>query len=156
MTTTTIDGKMSIQLPEGLEVMDKAEVQQAYAFDYDNVWGARDENRHVMLTCIWKESHELLVKLAGAEALAKRAEKALSKTYKASGYHLDGYFDTELAGRPAKGFSYGFTVGDIAQQAEVVVVTDGACSYTFYYYTRPECAAANQPLHDELFGSLSL
>lgn len=156
MTTTTIDGKMSIQLPEGFEVMEKAEVQKAYALDYDSLWGARDKERHVLLTCIWKESHELLVKLVGADALAKRAEKALSKTYKASGYHFDGYFDTELAGKPAKGFSYGFMLEGIAQEAEVIVVTDGARSYTFYYYTRPELSAANQQLHDELLGSLAL
>ena len=112
MATTTIDGEMTIQLPEGFEVMDKAEVQKAFGLGYEDLWGARDEERHVMLAFIWKDAPELLGNLLGTKALADRVEKALSKTYKAGGFHLDGHFDTQVAGREAKGFTYGFTIGD--------------------------------------------
>ena len=41
--------------------------------------GIRDEERHVILTVFWKDSNELVSKLASAEQLAKRAEKQLAK-----------------------------------------------------------------------------
>lgn len=154
MGKTSVDGKLSIILPEGFRVMGLDEVKGAFSLDYDDLWGARDEERHMMVAFIWKDAPELLGALVGTNMLVERAEKALRKTYKNSGYKLNGIFTTQVAGTDAMGFSYDFAAGNVAQQGEVIIFRQGTRTYTLYYYTRPECAEANAPLHDEVLASL--
>ena len=41
-----------------------------------------------------------------------------------------------------------------AQEAETIVFKRGKTCYTLYYYTRPETAAANRPVHDAILAAL--
>ena len=156
MSEVLIGEKLHLELPEGFVVMDKAEVEKAIGLSYDNLWGARDEGNHMMLVCIWKDAPALLGKLVSTDALVDRAEEAVRKAYAKSAYRLDDHFTLQIAGEQAKGFAYGFNVGDVAQVGEVIVLRHDKRTYTLYYYTRPECAADNRAAHDALLESIQL
>ena len=157
MENTNIDGgKLFIALPGGFAILTPAELQALYGMDYDGMWGARDEARHMLVTVIWKDSGGLATKLADEKSLAKRVEKALSKTYRRLGYRCDGLLETRIAGREAHGFRYSYQPEGISQSCEVVVFKDGKRCYTLYYYTRLEVALENRPIYDSLLASLVL
>lgn len=155
MDTTHIDETLVIQLPAGFRVMEKAEVQKVFSLDYQDLWGAWDEERHILLAIVWKDAPKLLGKLVSTKDLVDRAQKSLNKSYGTSGYHLDGRFDTQIAGCEAKGISYGYLVKDISQDGEVIIFRHGRRTYTLYYYARTELAEQSQPIHDALLESLT-
>ena len=150
-----VNATLAIELPEGFVEMDPAELTKNSGSDYPNILGFKDEERHVIIAFMWKESSKLLLKTMSTKSLAERAEKGASRGNKPFGYHCDGFFETQIAGEEAHGFRYGYTVEGVAQYAETMVIKHEACSYTLYYYTRVNCAEANQALHDELFASLA-
>ena len=76
--------------------------------------GAWDEEQHILLAIVWKDAPKLLGKLVSTKDLVDRAQKSLNKSYGTSSYHLDGRFDTQIAGCEAKGISYGYLVKDIS------------------------------------------
>lgn len=156
MGIETINGELMVDCPAGFKRMSIDELQKAYSLDYPNLWGIRDEERHIILTVLWKESNRLLSMLVSNKDLAKRAERALGKTYRAAGYKCRGFFSTAVAGQAAEGFHYDFEVDGVAQQGEVIVFKRDACCYTLYYYTRPELALANRAIHDEILASMAL
>ena len=86
---------------------------------------------------------------------AKRAEKALSKSFRKQGYACSGFFTREVAGQEATGFGYSYEIQGITQSCETIVVQHGKCCYTLYYYTRAELAEANRAMYDALLASLS-
>ncbi len=155
MAQTLIHDELEIAYPDGFAQMTAEELQQSYNNPYPNIWGIRDKERHIILTVFWKDSNEMISKLASTESLAKRAEKALSKGMKKNAYRFGGSFTTTIAGCEAHGFHYGFIgAGDVAQEAETIVFKRGKTCYTLYYYTRPETAAANRPVHDAILAAL--
>ena len=155
MAQALIHDELDISYPDGFAQMSAEELRQAYNNPYPNIWGIRDEERHVILAMFWKDSNELVSKLASAEQLAKRAEKQLAKGMRKNAYRPGGTFVTSIAGCEAHGFRYTFTaVGDVAQEAETIVFKRGKTCYTLYYYTRPETAAANRPVHDAILATL--
>lgn len=157
MGVTSIDGKLSLDLPDGMDVQSPDELAAAYGMEYKDMWGARDEARHVILTIIWKDSNEFLSKLASEKSLAKRTEKSLSKTYRKREYRFDGYFMAHVAGRQAQGFRYEFRdSSDALLECEVLVFKDGARCYTLYYYARADHAAECAPVRDAILSSLSI
>ena len=150
------DGGLAIELPDGFAVLTQEKLQALYGMDYTEMWGARDESRHIAITVIWKDAAALLAKLASEESLAKRVEKALSKSYRASGYRCGEYFAACIAGKDARGFRYSYEPEGIPQECEVVVFRNGGRCYTLYYYTRTEVAQANRPAYDAMLASLAL
>ena len=153
--TARIHHELEIAYPDGFHLMSAEELQQAYKSDYPNMWGIRDEDRHIIIAIFWKESNELLTKLVNAKSQAKRVEKLMAKGLKGRKYHFCGNFATTVAGCEAHGFRYGYLgAGDVPQDAETILFTHGKTSYTLYYYTRPETAAANLAIRDAIVSSL--
>ena len=157
MKKATVNDSLEVSQPEGFRIMSHEELCQAYAFDYDCMWGMRDEERHVILAVFWKVSNKLVSSLASAKLVAEQAEKGLRRRYKKMGYHSDGLFETEVAGRKAWGFRYGHAPAGAAEQTcETVVVKDGTCCYTIMYHTRAECAQENRALYEEILASMQI
>lgn len=156
MKTHIDDDRLGVELPEGFSVMLHEELQVMYGMDYAAMWGARDESRHAVLAVIWKDSGELITKLASEKSLAKRVEKALLKRYRASGYRCDGFFEGRVAGKGASGFRYTCQPEGIPHECEVMVFKNGARCYTLYYYTRQTAAQENRPVYEGVLASLEL
>ena len=71
MAKVDVDGRMTLELPTGFSVMDKADVQRAFGFGYDDVWGARHERRNIMVAVIWKDAPALLGTMEGDSLTVK-------------------------------------------------------------------------------------
>ncbi len=148
---------LEVARPEGFCVMDHEELVQAYGLDYECMWGMRDDERHMILSISWKVSNKLLSKLASAKLVAEQSEKSQRRRCRKMGYHSDGLFQTEVAGREAWAFRYGYSPQNApVQETEIVVVKDGTCCYTIMYHTRDECAQANRPLYEEILASMRI
>lgn len=150
-----INGELFVTFPEGFRTMSADELRRIYATDFENMCGYWDEERHIIVTVTWNVSNKLITKLTNSKALAKRAEKHLARAYKSHGFHSDGLFATQLAGRDAHGVRYGYTVEGVAHNAEAIVFLNGACCYTLYYYTHADLADNNAAIRNEVFGTLS-
>ena len=157
MEKMLVDNEMlGVTLPDGFCVVSLEDLQAAYGMRYPNMWGVRDDERHIALNVIWKDSGEMLTRLASEKSLAKRNEKVLSKAYRSSGYRCDGFFSRELAGRESQGFRCSYQVDGISQICESMVFKCGKRCYTLYYYTRPELAKTNQSTYEAILSSLQL
>lgn len=150
------DGRLAIELPDGFAVMAAEQLQALYGMDYSEMWGARDESRHAVITVIWKDSGGLLTKIIDEKSLAKRVEKTFSKQYRACGYRCDGFFATSVAGKDARGFRCAYELEGIPHECEVLVFKDDARCYTLYYHTRAETSQANRPTYEAALASLKV
>ena len=155
MADVSIDGQMTLKLPAGFSVMSTEEVQRAFSFGYNEVWGARNERRNMMLACIWKDAPALLGKIVSTKALVDRAEKTLRKVHAKNGYRYGDTLQLQIAGEEAQGFSYDYTVENVGQHGEVIILRHGKRTYTFYYFTRPERVKENWAIHDALLESMT-
>ena len=156
MKKATINEELELAYPDSFRIMSPDELRQAYGVDYADMWGIRDEERHAIVTVIWRESSELLLKLFGAHSLVKQYEKKLRKTYRDNDYRCDGFFDGMLAGRKMDGLRFSYAHEGMRQIGEMLVFRRGACNYTLCYYTREDTAQVNEPMYAELLTSLSL
>ena len=155
METANINNKLGITYPQSFEPVPIDELKQRFGMGYDHMWGISDPEHHMFIAVIWKESNELLGKLVGTAPLAKRAEKAMSKAYRNNDYHCDGFFQRELGGHEAVGFAYGNAFDGVEQSCQTIVVKDGTCCYTLYYYTRTSVAEANAPTFEDILASVT-
>ena len=55
MSKATVNDLMSIEVPEGFHTMSAEELRQAYRDDNPDLWGMWDQERHVMVSVMWKE-----------------------------------------------------------------------------------------------------
>ena len=159
MTSVLVDGEqLSVSLPEGFAPIPHAELESLVGFRYDRMWGVRDAERHMLLNVTWKDSSKLLLKIASERMLANRADEGFARRHRKDGYRCDGRFVRAVAGADAKahGFRFSYAIGGIGQEGEVFVFTRGKRCYTLCYYTRPEVAAENHSVYDEIVESLEI
>ena len=157
MESVSIDNdSLAVDLPEGFYVVSLEHVQYLYGIDYVCMWGTRDDERHMVVNCIWKDSGNLITKLMSEKSLAKNAEKTLAKRYTNYQYACKGFFETTVAGTAARGFRYFYECDGVGQDCEAIVFKHGKRCYTLYYYTRPELADENRPVYEEILASLTL
>ena len=149
------DGQLSIELPGGFAVMELEQVQALYGMDYKEMWGARNESCHAVVTVIWKDLGGLAAKLSDEKSFAKHIEKTFSKWYRANDYRFDGFFETTVAGKDAYGFRHTHVPEGIHQYNEITVFRNDKRRYTLYYYTRVEAAQDNRPMYEAMVASLA-
>ena len=154
--TETINGELSITVPESFRAMTADELERGYGADFANMRGFWDQERHIIITITWHKSNKILMKLADVKTLVNRAEKHLARAYAGHDYRNDGFFETAIAGQQAQGVRYGYTVEGAAHDAEAIVFLHGTCSYTVYYYTRSANAANNATIRDEVLASMAI
>ena len=156
METAQIHGGLTVGIPEGFHVMDDAELKMRFPDGIAERWAIRDEKRHVVFTIIWHDAPSgLLAKLVSTRSLAERVEKLTAKRLKHQGFRLAGRVDRELCGTEAKGFSCGYTVQDVSQSAEIIVLRNGLTCYTLYCIMQSDCLDQARPAYEEILASLS-
>ena len=137
MSKATVNGLMSIEIPEGFHTMSAEELRQAYRDDNPDRWGMWDQERHVMVTVMWKEYSRLLMMLADVKAICRKNEQIAAKGYAGNGYERGGFFSASVDGRPAEGYRFSYRVGDAEQSAETLLFRyDRADRRTLY---QPAC-----------------
>lgn len=156
METARIHGGLTVGIPEGFHVMDDAELKLRFPDGIAERWAIRDEERHIVFTIIWHDAPSgLLAKLVSTRSLAERVEKLTAKSLKHRGFRLAGRVDCELCGTEAKGFSCGYTVQDVSQSAEIIVLRNGLACYTLYCIMQSDCLDQARPAYEEILASLS-
>ena len=156
METMQIHGGLTVGIPEGFHVMDDAELKLRFPDGIAERWAIRDEERHIVFTIIWHDAPSgLLAKLVSTRSLAERVEKLTAKSLKHRGFRLAGRVDRELCGTEAKGFSCGYTVQDVPQSAEIMVLRNGLTCYTLYCIMQSDCLDQARPAYEEILASLS-
>lgn len=154
MQQATIHDRLEISYPDSFRTMTADELRQAYGMDYADMWGIRDEENHIILAVIWKESSEMLQKLASSKSLAKRVDGKLRKALRKQGYRAGEHFERPIAGQSAPGFGYSYQAQGVAQACEAIVLREGNCTFTLYYYTRSELEQDNRPTYESMLSSL--
>lgn len=156
MEKVLVNDNLELAMPDGFRTMERDEVKKAYGFDYDCLWGMRDEERHMMLTIIWKVSNKVLAKLGTAKIIAEQQDKGLRKRFKRMGYQSGDVRPIEIAGIEGCNFSYSYELEGTELACETNVVKDGTCCYSIYYYTRADCAEENRSLYEDILASMKL
>ena len=156
MEKALVNDSLELTMPDGFRVMGNDEVKKAYGFDYDCLWGMRDEERHMMLTVIWKVSNKVLAKLGTAKIIAEQQDKGLRKRFKRMGYKSGDLRPIKIAGIEGCNFGYSYELEGTTLACETSVVKDGTCCYSIYYYTREECDEENRALYEEILASMKL
>ena len=136
MGSTVLHDELSLSFPDSFEVMGDDELREGYLDDNPNRWGIWDRQRHVIIVVYWHDSNALLARMVSTKGLAERAERLMAKSYAGHGFQLGGFFEMEVAGHEARGFSYRYDLRGVGQSAETVVLKHGKCCYTLYYYAR--------------------
>lgn len=150
-----INGELALTYPEGFRLMELDELKHAFALDYSDMWGIRDEENHMLISLIWKESNGLLRKLVSTKSLVKEYEKRIGRTFRHGNYRCEEFFETEIAGLAAQGVRFSYHHLGVDQLGELVMFRRGGCNYSLYYYTRPELAQANRPAYEGILASVS-
>ncbi|MDO4537633.1 MAG: hypothetical protein Q4B54_05675 [Coriobacteriales bacterium] len=155
MKKSLVNDELSITYPNAFRDMELTELQLLYKTTYKYMWGARDEKHHVMIAIIWKENNRFLQKLVSEKSLATTYEKNMRKAQAQSNYHLDGFFEREVAGQQAQGFGYSYETDGVGQQGEALVFRRDRVNYTLYYYTGAEQASSNRIMYQDVLESLA-
>ncbi|MBQ3404308.1 MAG: hypothetical protein IJG63_02680 [Oscillospiraceae bacterium] len=159
MNKALINNELSLSYPDGFQLMDREELKNAYLDDNPDRWGIRDGERHGLISVWWHESGQMLSSFArhfgGVKSIAKSIEAKLRKGFRRNNYKFGGFFPTQLCGEEAHGLRYEYSVGDIAQYAETIVVQHKNRCYTVYYYARKDGDPSNHRLFEDILSSMS-
>lgn len=151
---------LTVTMPEGFEPVPHDELEKLMGFKYDNLWGMRDKERHMLISFTWKDANKYLGKLASEKFLAKRIDETYAKRYHRNhDYRCNGFFERPITGSDvgAQGVSFSYTVENVAHEGEALVFKrDGRRSYTLVYYTGAADAAGNRPVYDGIVESLEV
>ena len=150
MSKATVNDVFSIEVPEGFHTMSAEELRQAYRDDNPNRWGMWDQERHVMVTVMWKEYSRLLMMLADLKAICRKNEQMAGKGYADHGYECGGFFSVNVDGEKAEGYRFSYRVGDVEQCAETILFK---LERTIYSITLG-CRRENRETDRELFDSI--
>jgi len=138
------EAMIEIKFPESFRELSADEVHKAFQDNYDQRWGVRDEENHVIIVLQWNKANGLLAKISNIEGVCKEDEKKLSRAMRSNSYSLGSFFDGTVCGTQSKGFSYSYEIQGQKQYAQLIVFRNGNMFYKLYYYTRPELEEANR------------
>lgn len=159
MDTVLVDNeRLAITLPEGFERIPHKKLESLMGIKYNQLWGVRDTQRHILINASWRDSPKVLAKFASEKALAKRADKTFARCRPNSGYISEDLPTRAVAGSDAgaHGFSFSYIVEGVEQEGELRVIKSGRRCYTLCYYTRSEVAEQNRPVLDAILDSLEV
>ncbi len=154
MPTITINEQLSLTYPENYLEMSSDELAKAYNDGYQNRWGIKDENRHIIICIQWGEEHRFLSKIADVESVLNNDEKKIRKMLKDNSYSFDSQIKTTIDGMESEGFRYDYSVQGIEQHAEHIVFKHDDVFFKIYIYTRKELLTENRTTIDEVIGSI--
>ena len=98
MSKATVNDLFSIEVPEGFHTLSAEELRQAYLDDNPDRWGMWDQERHVMVTVMWKEYSRLMMMLADVKGICRKNEQIAAKGYGNNGYECGGFFSVNVDG----------------------------------------------------------
>ena len=156
MSKATVNGLMSIEIPEGFHTMSAEELRQAYRDDNPDRWGMWDQERHVMVTVMWKEYSRLMMMLADVKGICRKNEQIAAKGYGNNGYECGGFFSVNVDGEKAEGYRFSYSVGDVEQSAETILFKLGKTIFSITCGGRKENREADREMFDRIIAGITL
>lgn len=156
MNTISIYDGLTVDYPDGFEVMTPEELKQFYLDDNPNRFGLWDKERHTVFVVYYHSYKGVLffVPLPSNKALLERVEKEAAKAYRPYDYRLYGFYEKDVAGEKAYGYSYEYTLKGVNQIGDTVLFKKNEVTYTVYCYVRKENAEEMRPVYEEMVSSL--
>ena len=156
MSKATVNDLMSIEVPEGFHTMSAEELRQAYRDDNPDRWGMWDQERHVMVTVMWKEYSRLMMMLADVKGICRKNEQIAAKGYGNNGYECGGFFSVNVDGEKAEGYRFSYRVGDVEQSAETILFKLGKTIFSITCGGRKENREADREMFDRIIAGITL
>ena len=159
MESVLVDNEwLAIALPDGFATIEHAELEKFMGFRYDQMWGVRDQSRHMLLCVTWKDSNKVVTKLVSEKTFAKQIDKAFSKRQRANNYRCEGFLSCNVRGASgaAQGLDFSHTVEGVPHAGEALVFKRGIRCYTLVYYTYAEVAEQNRSVYNKIVDSLEV
>ncbi len=156
MNNALLHNELSVSFPEGFHVMDRDEMKKLYLDDNPNRWGIWDTERHIIITVFWHQTNGILAALADEKSVAQSTESRLSRGLKKYHYKCLGFFSTPLCGQEVPGFRYEYTLGDVVQVGETILLKQGKTCYTIYYYERKNRSYSDHEVFEEVLRSIAI
>ena len=156
MSKATVNDLMSIEVPEGFHTMSAEELRQAYQDDKQNRWGMWDQDRHVMVTVMWKEYPRLLMMLSDVKGISRKNEQMAAKGYAGNGYECGGFFSVNVDGEKAEGYRFSYRIGDVEQSAETILFKLEKTIFSITCGGRRENREADRELFDRIIAGITL
>ena len=154
--TETIDGTLSLDIPEGFQQMSREELKQVYLTDRPESWGTRDKERHIMITVLWKRNPGILAVLADIRGLAHRNQLQTEKAYAGHDYLLEGFFSMRAEKVPLEGYRFSYCVNGTAQHAETILLKHRKTVYSITCAGRKENAGTDREMFRRIMESLRI
>ncbi len=145
-----IGHSLSIAIPDGFHVMDSQELQQVFLSYDPNRWGIWNKETHVRVTVLWKDYPLLLSKLADLKTVCRKNEQMTAKGYAGHNYLCGRFFSVTVAGQSAEGYSFTYSIDDIRQSAETVLIKKGKTIYSITCVGRVENKTADHEAFTEM------
>ncbi len=155
MNTALINGVLNASYPEEFHVMDDKEMLEVYKNENPDRWCIRNKERGMILSVFWFKSFALLVKIADAKVAVRRIANTLEKALGNMNFERGDLYARSLCGQKAWGFSYEYTLNDVDQHCEVVMLKHKSSTYTVYYYSDKDKDEENRRLFEAFLGTLS-
>ncbi len=156
MSKATVNDLMSIEVPEGFHTMSAEELRQAYQDDKQNRWGMWDQDRHVMVTVMWKEYPRLLMMLSDVKGISRKNEQMAAKGYAGNGYECGGFFSVNVDGEKAEGYRFSYHIGNVEQSAETILFKLEKTIFSITCGGRRENREADRELFDRIIAGITL
>ena len=156
MSKATVNGLMSIEIPEGFHTMSAEKLRQAYRDDNPDRWGMWDQERHVMVTVMWKEYSRLMMMLADVKAICRKNEHMAAKGYAGNGYECGGFFSANVDGEKAEGYRFSYRIDDVELSAETILFKLEKTIFTVTFASRRENRETDRELIDRIIAGITL
>ena len=156
MSKATVNGLMSIEIPEGFHTMSAEELRQAYRDDNPDLWGMWDQERHVMVTVMWKEYPRLLMMMTDLKGICRKNEQMAGRGYAANGYECGGFFSVDVDGEKAEGYRFSYRIDDVELSAETILFKLEKTIFTVTFASRRENRETDRELIDRIIAGITL
>ena len=151
MTNTfTLNEKLTIAYPDGFRLLNEEELKQLTFIEKGPGYVIRDDERHIMISCAWKNEGLLESMFLSAHDLARKNEENVRKAMQGFGYHGAGFPVRNIAGEDTEGFCYEYTAQDIEMYAETYTIKKDKVLYYLHFYTRSALKEENLKIWEEM------
>lgn len=153
MSTQTVNGAFTLQVPESFEAMSPEELRKVSQSGDPFGWGVRGRERHVMILAMWKRYPALLARIADLKAMARKNQRLTAGMYAGHGYRFLEYLSGQAGEEKAEGYRYMYSVGDISQVNTCFLIKAGNMVYSIICAGREENRDKDLAMIREVLGS---
>ena len=156
MTSEKINGKLTLEIPEGFQLMSADDLFKLYKENKYDRWGIWDRDRHIVITVSWQRVPALTSFLADVKSIAKRNQQLAEKGYAGHNYRGEGQFSAEAGNAHLEGYRFSYDLQGVRQKAETLLMKYEKVIYNFTCVSREEGSAEAGELFRNFIAGLRL